>query len=171
MEIIKKKYVCLPPLVRSQFENYYPYTAYLALVCEIPYGQIATITSIADTLAEVYEAEGLHLERLITHIEDKLRGVYPYWRVVSERGHLLESAGKSTQQEYLEQEGHIIVQPNPDYDAYIVKDYQDKIFDFSNLHFTIATDPIEYDEGYEQFFKKKYEENIKAYDDFLMNRK
>lgn len=141
------------------------------MVCEIPYGQVATITTIADVLAEVYKEEGLHLERPITHLEDELRGVYPHWRVVSERGHLLESSGKSTQQEYLEQEGHIVVQPNPDYDAYVIKDYKNKLFDFSTLHLTVATDPIEYGEGYEQFFKKKYEENIEAYDNFLKEHK
>lgn len=156
MEISKKKYVCLPPLKTNPVECYYPYEAYVSLICEIPYGKLATIDALIACLEKAFNVKGVSLERPISMIEDKSRGVYPHWRVVSERGHLLNSAGKTSQRILLEEEGHIVEQPNPEKDAYVVKNYKSKLFDFESLFVTVACDPKKLKKEYEEYCAKRH---------------
>ena len=152
----KKKYVVLEPMkkpVDYVLAPCYPYSAYCALVCEIPHGMIATDTDIMACLEKVYGIEGLKVETPITYSEDRLNLIYPYWRVVSQNGHLLNRNGKETQKRRLEEEGHEIYEPNPDWDAYAVRDYTKKKFDFSSLNISVREDPEEYVKKAERLFK------------------
>lgn len=153
----KKKYVVLEPMkkpVDSVLAPCYPYSAYCTLVCEIPYGMVAIDEEIEHCLEEAYGIEGLKVETPTTYTEDRLNFIYPYWRVVSKKGHLLNRNGKETQKSRLEEEGHEVYDPNPDWESYAVRDYTKKKFDFASLNITVRTDPEEYVKKAENFYKK-----------------
>ena len=152
----KKKYVVLEPMqkpLHSVKAPCYPYSAYCALVCEIPYGMIATDTDIMACLGKVYGIDGLEVEDVHTESRDKNNAIYPYWRIVSERGHLLNSTNKG-HRKLLVDEGFEIYEPNPDCDSYAVRDYTKKKFDFSSLNISVRTDPKEYLKEVEKLFEE-----------------
>ena len=139
----KKKYVIVEPMKipsTSLIEPCYPYSAYCALVCEIPCGMIATDVDILRCLGRVYGIEGLRVERVRTKQTEIRDEIYPNWRVVSERGHLLNCNDKETQKKLLEEEGLEVYEPNPDVDSYVVRNYANKKFDFSTLNISIRPD-------------------------------
>lgn len=147
----KKKYVVLEPMkkpVDSVLAPCYPYSAYCALICEIPYGMIATDKDLMDCLGKAYGIDGLEVEDVWSESRDKSNAIYPYWRIVSERGHLLNSKGKEDPNNPLRKEGHEIYQPSPERDSYVVRDYSNKKFDFSCLNISVRTDPKDYVKGF-----------------------
>lgn len=135
-----RKHVVLPPLVKTMGRYKYPYHAVIMLICEIPAGQIATEKALMECLANAYGKEELEIERYPLATKDMLEEKYPVWRIVSQRGHLQNACGKETQRAKLEVEGHTIVQPDPEKDAYIVENYKDCLFDFSSLQITYLGD-------------------------------
>lgn len=146
----KKKYVVLEPMkkpVDSVLAPCYPYSAYCALICEIPYGMIATDKDLLDCLGKAYGIDGLEVEDVWSECRDKSNAIYPYWRIVSEKGHLLNSTSKYNR-ELLVNEGLEIYEPNPDWDSYAVRDYTKKKFDFSCLNISVRTDPESFVEGF-----------------------
>ena len=128
-----RKHVVLPPLIKTMGRYKYPYHAVIMLICEIPAGQIATEKALMECLAKAYGKADLEIERYPLATKDMLDEKYPVWRIVSQRGHLQNACGKETQKAKLEAEGHTIVQPDPEKDAYIVQNYKDCLFDFSFL--------------------------------------
>ena len=93
-----------------------------------------------ECLAKAYGKEDLEIERYPLATKDMLDEKYPVWRIVSQRGHLQNACGKETQRAKLEAEGHTIVQPDPEKDAYIVENYKDCLFDFNSLQITYLDD-------------------------------
>ena len=66
------------------------------------------------------------------HLDDLI----PYWRMISLKGTLIDYGryfDKETQKELLEQEGHVIVQANPNRRTYQVENYKAALFDLSRL--------------------------------------
>jgi len=60
----------------------------------------------------------------------------PYWRIISPNGTLVDFGrycDKETQKIMLEQEGHVIIQPNPNRRLYRVQDYKSALFDLNKL--------------------------------------
>lgn len=60
----------------------------------------------------------------------------PYWRIISPNGTLVDFGrycDKETQKMMLEQEGHVIEQPNPNRRLYRVRDYKAALFDLNKL--------------------------------------
>ena len=60
----------------------------------------------------------------------------PYWRMISLRGMLIDYGcyfDKEAQKELLEQEGHVIEQPNPNRRLYRVQNYKAALFDLDKL--------------------------------------
>lgn len=135
-----KKHVVLPVLSKTAGRYQYPYHAAVMLICEIPVGKIATEKALIECLADAYGKVDLEVERYLLATKDMLDEKYPFWRIVSQRGHLQSVCGKETQRAKLEAEGHTIVQPDPDKDAYIVENYKDYLFDFSSLEITYLDD-------------------------------
>lgn len=144
MENTYRKQVVLPALVKTLGRYQYPYHAVVMLICEIPAGQVATERALMECLAKAYGKSGLEIERYLLATRDMLDKKYPYWRVVSQRGHLQSACGKDTQRARLEAEGHAIIQPDPDEDAYIVENYKEHLFDFSSLVLTCLDDPYDF---------------------------
>lgn len=140
MEHIYRKQVVLPALINVSGRYLYPYHAAVMLICEIPAGQIATEKALVDCLAAVYGMSNLEMEHYLLATKDMLDEKYPFWRIVSQRGHLQSACGKETQRAKLEAEGHTIIQPDPNKDAYIVKNYKEHLFDFSSLAITCLDD-------------------------------
>lgn len=67
---------------------------------------------------------------------DDTKNLIPYWRIISPNGTLVDFGrycDKETQKEFLEREGHVIVQPNPNRCLYRVQDYKAALFDLDKL--------------------------------------
>ena len=68
--------------------------------------------------------------------KSNLDDLIPYWRMISPKGTLIDFGcyfDKETQKELLEQEGHVIVQPNPSRRVYRVENYKAALFDLGKL--------------------------------------
>ena len=130
---VNKKYVILPEMKRP---GEFPYHAYCMLVCEIPAGMIATDASIVKCLERAYGCSGEEKHFLPRTFMEQEK-VFPYWRVVSERGHLLRHPNKEVQKELLTLEGLKIIEPDETKDISIVEQYKEHLFDFSPLSITV----------------------------------
>ena len=135
-----KKHIVLPPLSKMAGRYQYPYHAVVMLICEIQAGKIATEKALMECLEKAYGKADLEIERYPLATKDMLDEKYPFWRIVSQRGHLQSACGKETQRAKLEAEGHTIVQPDPEKDAYIVENYKECLFDLSCLKITCLDD-------------------------------
>lgn len=68
--------------------------------------------------------------------KNNLDDLIPYWRMISLKGTLIDFGryfDKETQKELLEQEGHVIVQSNPNRRTYRVENYKAALFDLNKL--------------------------------------
>lgn len=132
-----QKHVVLPPVKVDMGGNYvFPWHAYMMLVCEIPAGKVASIDDIIKSLTEAYGVE-LQLEHATADVDMRLREFYPYWRVVSERGHIHSSNKSTGDLNKLRAEGIEILEPNPEVDSLVVQDFKDKKFSFSCLKVSV----------------------------------
>lgn len=137
----RKKYVCLPPLKVSGIGDIScSYEAYVALLCEIPYGMLVTDTMFYKCIEKVYGYENLQIDYSLLTTHDMSERLYPFWRLVTTRGHLPNWNVKGLQRKMLESEGHIVVRPKPNEEGLVVQDYKDKLFDLDSLHITVRQD-------------------------------
>lgn len=128
-----QKHVVLPPVKVDVGGNYvFPWHAYVMLVCEIPAGKVASIDDVITCLTEAYGME-LPLEHSLSDLDMRLKESYPYWRVVSERGHIHNSNKSSGDLNKLRAEGVEIKEPRQEIDSLVVQDFKDKKFTFSGL--------------------------------------
>lgn len=148
-----KKHLILPPYSDRCEERYNVYFAMCQLICEIPYGMVAVEKELYSLLESVY---GISQSELITPLSDrdaKLGKKYPFWRLLSDRGHLIDL--KVLQSEMLAMEGHTVLQPKPNEDRFIVENYKEKLYNFDNLDIYIMdfkSDRIQ--DAMEYVFKK-----------------
>ncbi len=133
---------------------------FATIVCMIPAGKLTTQEAIYEMWAKrkgVYRCElqehGLlpvdkrvlwtpaDVQRVdfITDLKsyryDK-ESLIPYWRIISPNGTLVDFGrycDKETQKTMLEQEGHVIDQPNPNRRLYRVQNYKAALFDLNKL--------------------------------------
>ena len=76
------------------------------------------------------------ITELKDHTEVDTGSLIPYWRIISPRGTLIDYGhycDKETQKMLLEQEGHVIEQPNPNKRLYRVQNYKAALFDLNKL--------------------------------------
>lgn len=76
------------------------------------------------------------LNELSEYRRAKPEDLIPYWRIISLRGNLIDFGvycTKETQREFLEREGHVIIQPDPNKRLYKVQDYKAALFDLDKL--------------------------------------
>ena len=136
-QIMNQKHVVLPPVKVDMGGNYvFPWHAYIMLVCEIPAGKVASVEDIMKCLADSYGVE-LPLEHASADVDMRLREFYPYWRVVSERGHIHHSNKSTDDLNKLRAEGIEILEPNPEVDSLIVNNFNDKKFTYSCLKVSV----------------------------------
>lgn len=136
-----KKHLVLPPIVRIRNREYYPYLAYCQLICEVPAGHVTTEKHIKECLAKAYGIEGLEIEYVLEDNKMRIFERYPYWRMLTDRGHL--HGAKDFQMTKLEQEGHTILSPKPNMDSFIVENYKEHLFDFNTLNIFAMESDIE----------------------------
>ncbi len=133
------------------------------IVCMIPTGKLTTIEAICSMWAKKKHADccmlgsgflpfdrkfffqPANVQRVdfITDMLDNKRDSesdwIPYWRLISQRGCLMDFGcymTKETQREALEREGHVIIQSNPNLRRYMVKDYKNALMDLDRLIIT-----------------------------------
>lgn len=136
-QIVNHKHVVLPPVKVDMGGNYvFPWHAYIMMACEIPAGKVASIDDIIQCLTDVYGVE-LPLEHSLSDLDMRLKESYPYWRVVSERGHIHNSNKSSSDLDKLRAEGIEIKEPRPEIDSLVVQNFKDKKFTFSDLKISV----------------------------------
>ena len=134
---------------------------FATIVCMIPAGKLTTLDAICEMWAKRKGADYCGIQhngllpldkrffwkstdvQRIDFINDLKsypsvdeNNIIPYWRLISRTGTLIDFAqycGKETQKEYLEKEGHVIVQPNPNRRLYRVQNYKAALFDLNKL--------------------------------------
>ena len=136
-QIVNQKHVVLPPVKVDMGGNYvFSWHAYMMLVCEIPAGKVASVEEIMKCLTDAYGVE-LPLEHTSADVDMRLREFYPYWRAVSERGHIHKSNKSTGDLNKLRAEGVEILEPNPEVDSLVVIDFKDKKFSFTELKVSV----------------------------------
>ena len=134
---------------------------FATIMCMIPAGKLTTQEAICDMWARRKEADFCEIESdgimpfdkklfwspadvqrvdFITELKDygeaDQDSLIPYWRMISPKGTLINFGryfDKETQKELLEQEGHVIVQDNPNRRTYRVENYKAALFDLNKL--------------------------------------
>ena len=129
------KYLVLPPLAAQGLLLSYPHHAIVQLICAIPYGKGATVKDIEKCLSRAYKVNCFEAERFTFDPIMQINEQYPFWRVVSERGHLI--GAKACQKEKLEGEGLSVEIPNPEADAAVVVDYKAHLYKFDDLNVSV----------------------------------
>ena len=134
---------------------------FATIMCMIPAGKLTTQEAICGMWAKRKEADRCEIERsgitpfdkrlfwmpadvqrvdFITELKDygkaDMENLIPYWRIISTNGTLVDFGrfcDKETQKDFLEREGHVIVQPDPNKRLYRVQDYKAALFDLDKL--------------------------------------
>ncbi len=137
-----KKHLVLPPYPRNKEEIYHLFFAYCQLICEIPYGMVATEKDLLEVMKKAYSKVRIEIEypKCISamHIEEQ----FPYWRLLSFYGYL--HGNKRAQQRLLSKEGHTVILPNPKISKYTVENYKDKQYKFDNLSISVMSSDYDY---------------------------
>lgn len=134
---------------------------FATIVCMIPAGKLTTLDAICEMWAKRKGADCCEIEGggimpfdkrmfwtptdvqrvdFITELKDYGKAdtdsLIPYWRIISPNGTLVDFGrycDKETQKMMLEQEGHVIDQPNPNRQFYRVQNYKASLFDLNKL--------------------------------------
>lgn len=132
-----KQHLILPPIEKMGLEYAIPQYAYFLVVSSIPEGMLCSDDDIMSCLRTAYGNNSLEVKpdnnSLSLHIENS----FPYWRVVSQRGYLINSiySSKEKQKELLLKEGFQIIQAQGE--GMIVEDYNLYMFDLNELQITV----------------------------------
>jgi len=158
--MMESKYI--PPTKKTV---YLDRQMFATIVCMIPAGKLTTLEAIYEMWAKrkgadycvIAENGMLPLDKRVLweptdvqrvdFISDlrsygsdgEWENLIPYWRLISPRGMLVDFGrycSKETQKEFLEREGHVIVQPNSERRLYRVQDYKAALFDLNKLIIT-----------------------------------
>lgn len=132
------KYIVLPPIEIQGFEYVIPSLAYYTLVSNIPKGMVCSDNDIMTCLRKAYGMENLEIQTDQNSAEMHIQECFPFWRVVSQRGYLVNHfyCSKEKQRDYLEKEG-INILPIGENESYRIDDYEYIKFDIHNLKITV----------------------------------
>lgn len=124
------KHIILPPIATQGMSYVIPSLSYYLLVSAIPRGMVCSSDELMACLRKAYGMEGLEIQTDHNSAAIYMNDCFPFWRVVSEDGNLVNHffCSKEKQHAYLEKEGVSIVQVG-DQDRYHVKDYHFRRFD------------------------------------------
>lgn len=134
------KYIVLPPIESNGIKYTIPSLAYYHIVSSIPRGMVCVGEELKSCLKQAYGSDSLEIDLNQNDVELYGYNKFPFWRVVSQRGYLLDSnnCSKERQRELLLNDGVRITQ------EYRVEDFKYRRFDTKNLQITIlkTTDQI-----------------------------
>lgn len=118
-----------------------PPITYDEIMKKIPYGKLITIGNIRDYLAKNNNADftdpitaGIFVSIAAWASYQREKNETPYWRTLKAHGELNPKypGGAEAQKEKLEAEGHVIIQKGRTHIRYIVKDYENNLYDLEN---------------------------------------
>lgn len=118
-----------------------PPCAYDALMKRVPYGQVITVSAIRAYLAQQNHADftdpmtaGIFVSIAAWASHQRSQDKTPYWRTLKSGGELNEKypGGIEEQKKMLEAEGHTILQKGRKRIRYVVRDYEDVLFDLES---------------------------------------
>lgn len=143
------KYVIVPPLEEESFEYVISSIAYYNLVSAIPKGRVCPYEDIMGCLNKAYGKDSLETKRECNAVEFYINKSFPYWRVVSQRGYLIDNiyCSKDTQKEKLEAEG-IKINQIGDKNSYRVDEFVNHRFDVNCFKITVMKTDKELFEQY-----------------------
>ncbi len=147
-EIQRRKCVVLPPVDDDGIYYQIPQHAYYLLVSEIPCGMIATYDSIKECLQKAYHLQGAEIKSDLNSFQMHQDKSFPYWRVVSQKGHLLDMiySSKDSQRDLLLAE-HLEIKEDEKCNRYVIVDYKKHLFHFEHLHITVMKSVKEIAQG------------------------
>lgn len=132
-----KQHLILPPIEKMGLEYAIPQYAYFLVVSSIPEGMICSDDDIISCLREAYGNSSLEIKPDKNCFSLYLENSFPYWRIVSQRGYLVNSiySSKEKQKELLIEEGFHIKQMQDG--GIMVEDYNLYMFDLNELQITV----------------------------------
>lgn len=133
------KHIVLPPLGKEGMYYVIPAMAYYALVSAIPRGMVCSDDDLMVCLRKAYGKDGLEIESDLNSASLYWNDRFPFWRVVSTDGNLVNHifCSKEKQQRLLEQEGVTVIKSETQ-DRFHVEDYKYRKFDIANVKVTIV---------------------------------
>lgn len=128
------KYVILPPIETQGIEYAIPSLAYYSLVAAIPRGMVCTDDELMSCLRKAYGMDSLEIKTDRNSVEIYGNYSFPFWRVVSQKGYLINSfyCSKEKQKEKLEEEGTKIKKIGEN-ESYRVDEFEYRRFDINNF--------------------------------------
>ena len=132
------KYVMIPPVEKESFVYVIPALAYYTLVSAIPGGMVCTDDELMSCLRKAYGMDSLEIRRDYNSVEMYANDSFPYWRVVSQRGYLINSiySSKENQKRKLEAEGIRICKVGEN-ESYRVDEFEYCHFDVNHFAITV----------------------------------
>ena len=132
-----RQHLILPPIEKMGLEYAIPQYAYFLLVSAIPEGMICSDDDIMSCMRAAYGNNNLEIKPDKNSFSLYLENSFPYWRVVSQRGYLVNSiySSKEKQKEMLIKEGFRLKQTNNE--GIMVEDYNLYMFDLNELQITV----------------------------------
>lgn len=132
-----KRHLILPPIEKMGVEYAIPQYAYFLVVSAIPQGMICSDDDIMSCLRATYGNDNLEIKPDKNSFSLYLENAFPYWRVVSQRGYLINNiySSKEKQKEMLIAEGFQIRQMQGE--GMMVEDYSLYMFDLNELQITV----------------------------------
>ena len=132
------KYIILPKIEKQGLSYVMPRHSYYLIVSAIPKGMVCTSDEIMKSLRDAYGSGTLEFGRDLNSVKIYADHCFPFWRVVSERGYLINDfyCSKEYQKKYLESEG-IIITKSKNNDSYRVDDFENRRFDIARLNISV----------------------------------
>lgn len=132
------KHIVLPAIETQGLEYAIPSLAYYLVVSAIPRGMVCSGDDIMNCLRKAYGMEGLEIKTDHNSAELYMNECFPFWRVVSETGNLINHffCSKEKQRTLLEREGVTVVQVGKQ-ERFHVEEYEYRRFHVKNLKITV----------------------------------
>lgn len=132
------KYIVLPPIETQGLTYAIPALAYYTLISAIPRGMVCSDDDLISCLRKAYGMDVLEIKRDMTGAQMHINECFPFWRVVSPRGYLVNQfyCSKERQLKYLEQEGIEIIKVG-NVESYRVDEFESRKYDTANFRITV----------------------------------
>ena len=133
-----KKCLILPPIKINPCQRLVPWLAYYMIISEVPKGKVVIKDDVQALMENVYGGP-FEFEPDSNRISLCWNHSFPYWRMISTRGYLINIKhimDKFQQKELLEGDGLIIKKVGKN-ESYLVENYKEHLFDLNQLCVTV----------------------------------
>ena len=132
------KRIILPPIETQGIEYAIPSLAYYTLVSAIPRGMVCSDDDLMACLRKAYGMDGLEIKTDLNSAQMHIDECFPFWRVVSQRGYLVNHfyCSKEKQREFLEQEGVAVIKVGEN-ESYRVDELEYLKYNIRNFKITL----------------------------------